>query len=489
MADLTVTALDSLSGSRVRYEIGKGNWAPSTEAGRGWVPDLGGAAGDTVQLEESQRIDVLILGDGFETESSFRSKLDAWIKAFFDVKVYEQFRGAFRIRALYTRSAIPAAITPGSFYGVGIDDDGDILRNPHWWQENDERGTRFRERLRSSIGVFTDANLIAYPSSLSHSPVLHNRLAGLCSNLVVIMLVRAVMPSSSSPPSTSPVGMTRRVDFESFGLNGVNVGFGENSLHEFGHAFAYLEDEYIQERGSRAARHNPSTPSVFNLSNLSFDTRVDHVPWLHLSPWGLLRRQAAGTSPSPIVGWLWRGGEHDERVWHSEYQCLMNGMHENYAYTPDAPSDPTANPPTTTSCNRFLSPAGCVLRWRKPPTYCLWCEEIVVIRTLEKTGQLETAHDDDSIDERGRDWYQDWVTEGRAAYWETFEVADRIREREEWYANPSLRADDLCQLLRDDGTYLRLDASPLYQVFDAEPHPTASAPEPEDGDLLLMANG
>jgi hypothetical protein len=271
---------------------------------------------------------------------------------------------------------------------------------------------------------------------------------------------------------------------------GVNVGFGSNSLHEFGHAFAYLEDEYISKRGSAASRHNPSTPSVFNLSNLTFDTRLDHVPWLHLSPWGRTPRQAAGVSPSPIVGWLWRGGEHDELVWHSEYQCLMNGKHENYAYTPVAANDPTANPPTP--CSRFDvdGPAGSDLRWHKPPTYCLWCQEIVVIRILEKTGQLATPHDDDSIDHRGRAWYQNWVAEGRAGYWTTFDMAARIADREELYANPPKRPDDLCQLLRADlVTYLRLDESPLYQVFDAEPRPTTSAPEPNEGEELLMANG
>lgn len=495
MPDVTVTPLDALSSDLIRYEIGAGNWKPAAEAGRGWVPDLGGAAGATVRLEESQRIDVLILGDGFETESSFRSMLDDWIADFFEVEVYQRFPGAFRVRALFTRSDEPASMNRRSFYGVGIDGKGNILRDPQWWQLDDFLGTTFRERLWSSIGAFTDANLTSYPGSLSNSPVIHNPLAGLYSNLVVVMLVRRGQTNSSGVTmiSTSPVGMTRRVDLAHVQLPlgvsletfGVNVGFGSNSLHEFGHAFAYLEDEYISERGSRADRQNPSSPSVFNVSNLTFDTRLEHVPWLHLSPWGRAPRQAAGEAPSPIVGWLWRGGEKDERVWHSEYQCLMNGRHENYAYTPVAASDPTASPPTT--CRRF-GKDGCDLRWRKPPTYCLWCQEIVVIRILEKTGQLATARDDDSIDERGRAWYRDWVAEGRADYWETFEMAARIVEREGWYADPSLRPDDLCQLERADGTYLRLDLSPLYKVFDAEPRPATPGPDLEDGEVLLMAN-
>ena len=110
------------------------------------------------------------------------------------------------------------------------------------------------------------------------------------------------------------------------------------------------------------------------------------------------------------------------------------------------------------------------LRWRNPPIYCLWCQEIIVIRILEKTGQLAKPGDDDSINQRGRDWYEGWVAQGRADYWRSFDVAAQIVLRESWYANPSLKAGDLCQLLRADKvTYLRLDASPLYRVFDAEP--------------------
>ena len=63
-------------------------------------------------------------------------------------------------------------------------------------------------------------------------------------------------------------------------------------------------------------------------------------------------------------------------------------------------------------------------------------------------------HANPSINERGEAWYRDWAAEGRSRYWETFAVADQIRERESWYADPSLRPGDLCQLQRADGTYL-----------------------------------
>jgi hypothetical protein len=93
----------------------------------------------------------------------------------------------------------------------------------------------------------------------------------------------------------------------------------------------------------------------------------------------------------------------------------MNGGHQNYAYTPFVEDDPTHDPPPT-GCSRFAD-GGTDLRWRNPPTYCLWCQEIVVIRTLEKTGQLARAGDDPSINVNGEAWYRDWVAKGRAHYW------------------------------------------------------------------------
>ncbi|MED5811318.1 hypothetical protein VST63_03010 [Mycolicibacterium sp. 050232] len=467
MVDLTVTALDPPSGNRIRYELGSGNWAS------GWVPRLAG--GGELLLAERDRIDVLLLGDGFKSESDFRQKLDQWIEAFFEVEVYQQLRGAFRIRALYTQSVQPATKDRGSYYGVAMGADG-VVRDPKWWNLADDLGIAFRRRLWDSINAFGDMNLRQYPDDVEDSKVIHNPLSGLYSHLVVMMLVKT--PGSST-------GMTRRVEFGPNEARGLNVGFGENSLHEFGHAFAYLEDEYIQERGvpPEGRDANPAIPSVYNISNLSFEKHVDRVPWLHVSPWGLTHRQAAGNEPSPIVGWLWRGGEQEFGVWHSEYQCLMNGKHQNYAYTPNG-DDPTFGEPPS-DCDRVFV-GGADLRWRHPPTYCLWCQEIVVIRTLEKTGVLATPHDDPSIDVRGRDWYRTWVAEGRGNYWEFFDVAARIGQHEVWYANPSVRADDMCQLKQLDGTYLRLDTSPLYQVFDAAPVVTAASEPPDDGEELLV---
>jgi hypothetical protein len=484
MADKTVTPLDPSGATTIRYELGRANWAPAAEDGHPWMPAAVHGDAGTIRLNEDQVIDILILGDGYETRSQFEDRLAIWLDEFFDTEVYDTFCGAFRIRALFTPSPEACTTNRHTHYGVKVDDDGRI-EGDGWWNADTSRGRRFREALFDAVDRYS-VNLARYPSSLEvggDRTVIHNELKGLYSNLVVMMLARSQTSSGGTIANAS--GMTRRVRRRAGTY--LNVGFGSHSLHEFGHAFAYLEDEYISDRGSQAGRANPTTRSVFTLSNLAFSDRIGRALWLHISPWGLSPRVGAGSDPSPIVGWLWRGGEHDRRVWHSEYQCLMNGRHQNYAYTPDAAADPTASPPT--GCNRFdAGEGGADLRWRDPPRYCFWCEEIVVIRILEKTGQLALAEDSANINSRGRIWYERWVAEGRRHYWALLDVANRIALREALYAAPATEPGSFCQIINPDGSYRRLDRSDLYRPFDADgPVPTAS-PALGDDELLVMLN-
>jgi len=483
VADQTITPLDPTSADTVRYELGRQNWAPASEDQHPWLPDFLHGGSGNVRLAEDQVIDLVILGDGYETATQFRSQLQGWLDDFFAVEVYERFRGAFRIRAVFTRSTEPCSTNRNTHYGVKVDSQGKIERDG-WWNAGSNAGRRFRNRLFESVDRFS-VNLARYPASLQvggdHS-VIHNELKGLYSNLVVMMLARS--QDEEGHILGNATGMTRRVRRRT-GTH-LNVAFGAHSLHELGHALAYLEDEYISDRGSRASRHNPGSPSIFTLANLSFGDRLKDALWLHISPWGIAPRQAAGSEPSPLVGWLWRGGEQDKGVWHAEYQCLMNGKHPNYAYTTDRDLDPTANPPA--SCNRFdTEERGVDLRWRNPPRYCLWCQEIVVVRILEKTGQLAMAGDPSDVNARGRTWYARWAADGRGRYWTFFDVPLQIQEREALYASPGTEPGSFCQIQNADGSYRDLARSDLYRPFDADSREaTALGPPGDDVELLML---
>jgi hypothetical protein len=460
MADTSIVASTSESDADlVVYEIGKPNWDPP------WLPDLA-QPGGIVALAEGQVIDVLLLGDGYRDRTELEAQLSSWITAFFQVSVYEAMRGAFRIRAVFRKSAQRVSSARDSYYHVPGGASGALSSSGSWWNGSSSDDVEFRSRLEQDMNL-VGLNPARYPSSIDvgDETVIHNDLANMLSNCVVSMLARTASSMNAS-------GFTRAVNLS--GGRIVNIAFGANALHELGHAFAYLEDEYINGRGTVADRKNPVTPSLFTMSNLSFSARIDQVPWLHLSPWGRVARWAAGSEPSPVVGWAWRGGEHDLSVWHSEYNCLMNGSHDNYRFTSVASADPTAN-----ADGSYTDENGANLR--ASTRYCLWCQEIVVARILEKTGQLVRPGDPADINEAGRAYHERWESTWRERYWQFFGGDSQIADREALYADASQ-----FPALQQAG--LVLWQSDLYKVFAAAPSSAGQAGTDDDDLELLMAN-
>src|SRR5688500_15072262 len=98
MADMPVIAGPSRADGALPDELGKSNWEPRT------IPDIRNPS-SSLRITENRFIDVLILGDGFQTQAEFEAGLHSWIDNFYDLKVYDTFQGAFRIRALYRESA------------------------------------------------------------------------------------------------------------------------------------------------------------------------------------------------------------------------------------------------------------------------------------------------------------------------------------------------------------------------------------------------
>ena len=126
---------------------------------------------------------------------------------------------------------------------------------------------------------------------------------------------------------------------------------------------------------------------------------------------------------------MWIGGGGKEKgVWHSEYKCLMNGGRKNYFCRTDEPDQFDG------SGNQVFAD----LRWYH---FCIWCEEIVTIKILEKTDAL-LRYDDiflsgGDIHKLGNIWYLRWVNELRPVYWNVFAIETRIQDRELNYQNPA----------------------------------------------------
>jgi hypothetical protein len=419
MADLSITETP-LPGGNIRYDMGVNNWT-----GRR-IPDIR-RPGGTTQVPKSRMIDVVVLGDGFTDAATFRAALVDWLADFYAIKVYDVFSGCLRVRGLFTRSSEPASDRRRSYYRTLVTPDNalDADKERAWWAATDADGNVFRANLWQSVDSMPDVVLRRYPTDLDvgsdDQPITNTQLRDLYRNLVVSMLVK-------SAADKSPSGFVREIARpEPNSTRRVNVALAAYEIHELGHALGMLGDEYVEGREVATGRVKPDVRSVLSLSNLGYSDRAGEVPWSHLSADGW-RKLDAGR-PGSLVGRLWVGGNSHRGVWHSEYRCLMNGGHNNFAFTQIAADDPSAE------ADGSYDGAGWDLR--DGHRFCLWCQEVVTLRILEKTDQL--LEDGDPADEtsRGILWYSRWVQRLRENYFALFGVAGQIDAAETSYAATS----------------------------------------------------
>jgi hypothetical protein len=405
----------SLPDGKIRYDMGVDNW----ETRR--IPDIR-RPGGTAQVAESRMIDVVVLGDGFTDAADFRDALEEWLAAFYAIQVYDVFSGCLRVRGLYTRSTEPASPRRDSYYRTMVTPEGPLEPEIEWWSAADLDGAAFRVKLWESVDSMPDVVLRRYPADLDvgsdDQPITNGQLRDLYRNLVVCMLVKTAA-------TRHPSGFVREVARpEPSATHRVTVAFGASEMHELGHALGLLGDEYVDKREVATGRVEPEVRSVFSLSNLGFSDLADEVAWNHLSSDGWRSRDAG--RPGSLVGRLWVGGNSHRRVWHSEYRCLMNGRHNNFAFTQIAAEDPTANGDGSYS--------GTGEDLRDDDRFCLWCQEVVTLRILEKTDQLLEDGDPEDETRRGILWYSRWVQDLRENYYALFDVAGQIDALEARYA-------------------------------------------------------
>lgn len=414
-AELTVTELPTTigpNGDWVVFELGRANWSPA------WIPDPTTADG-TLAVDEDERLDIVVLCDGYTSKATFAADLSTWLINLFQLEVFDWFRGAVRIRAVYTPSAEKASARRDSFYRVKVTDSEKGIAFGSWPNTTGADDVHFRETVwavLSALGV----NAAAYPTSLdAEDPLLLNNTF---SHLTVGMLVRAANDNTPSGRALTagPVGPAGER---------LKLGVGNNWIHELCHAFAYLADEYIEQRGVATSSTNPDQPSLYNITNKCFADTAEHCWWTHLSPLGDFPRPNPQHEPSAVVGWLWRGAYNELGVWHAEYMCLMNGTHNNYCHVPDPATDTLAD---------GVDGANLRVRYR----FCMWCQELVAMRFLEKTGVLRQSDDGSAVTaELGRSYLNRWRQTWRQRYYGRFNIQLQLEEREASYATQSPPAD------------------------------------------------
>lgn len=377
--------------------------------GARFIPDI--QTGGIVFLNTDEIIDVVILGDGYlsgEDVDFFNDAAD-WYDLIFDptngIRPFTSFRRAFRVHAVFkqstNRASGPADADRQSYFKVKLECSSNcgVYIDSSWWDDNDTVNRTFRERVFKAIDEVSPLNLTQYPSNLEMSDQ-----ADLHSNLVAVMLIRR------STDGNQPGGVTGNIP-HTVGTRIVRIAMGVNWEHEFSHAFPFLKDEYIHTRGSTVSGSNPapSDRSVFNVINLTYTNDRCDLLWPHLAPGGLYN-----PDKESLIGNLWKGGRGNENgVWHSEYSCLINGTHDNYF------------------CN--VEDGGPATNLRDHNHFCFWCEEIVAMRILEKTHQLERPGDPADINDRGRAWFQRWESSLRNLYYNHFNVRILIAEKNACY--------------------------------------------------------
>lgn len=404
-ADITVTELSGSigpSGDWVVFELGRPNWSPA------WIPELRTSSG-TMSIAASERLDIVVLCDGYTSKSTFSSHLSTWIGRLFKLDVFEWFRGAVRIRAIYTASTEKASANRDSFYRVKVTNDEKGISFGNWHESSGDDNEHFRDKVWEVLDAL-GVNTTVYPSDLGADDPL--KLNDTYSHLTVAMLVRARNDNTPSGRAiTCPVGPSGER---------LKIGLGNNWIHEACHAFAYLADEYIDKRGQKTSRSNPSQSGLYNITNKCYSPTVEGCWWTHLSPFGDFPRANRRSEPTALVGWLWRGGYHELGVWHAEYQCLMNGTHVNYCHSPDA-SDTLAS---------GSDGADLRIRYR----FCMWCQELVAMRFMEKTGALRESGDPSTpTAQLGRDYWKRWKKTWRRRYYTRFDIGTQITDREAIY--------------------------------------------------------
>ena len=424
----TVTNVFTSQDGVVLYEVEESNWSsPSV---------LTFDEREQIPLTNDTIIDVVLLGEGYydHEQASFEAHLSSWYDNTFAKWPYSQFINAFRVQGVFTPSDSRANDAGDGYYGITLNEaEGELAANVKLDMDTSDLG--FREKLYDILAFVREngeLNVRVYPDNLIigrsgdepdkdgevNSPRNRNTYRNLMRNCVVAIAVR-------DPAGKEMSGFYRQVTAPPAHSIGedvkVAVAFGRGYQHEFSHAFGLMLDEYIEERGSFATgRQQPSALSVFEVWNLAYTVKGHQVPWFHISPSGLHPRP-----PHSRVGQMWLGGRKKEKgVWHSEYRCQMNGRHQNYFSRTD-------------EADQFDPKNKQVFAGLRSSAFCIWCEEILTIKILEKTDgflRFEDVLDSGGdINQLGRIWYRRWVDELRSRYWVDFDLVTRINDREAYY--------------------------------------------------------
>ena len=327
-------------------------------------------------------IDIVILGEGYTDVDLERFEQDAqiWLDDFLVQRPYSRYLGAFNVWAVPLASAghieIGANSASQTRYRLALNSSGSGIQLP---STSSDEWDELEEAVFDALGHVSRNTVHRYPNDGDK----HDDLA---IQTVVVMLVLKPTCGGYDDPSVacdSYSGFARNL-VNPRSNEEVRIAIARNRLHEFGHAFGLLADEYraddFQDKclsSSYANGYHPGTWDIRTVNNYAYASYGTELPWQHLLYGAGINGQSGLIGAYEGANTCWEG------AWRSEYRCLMNGRHGN--------SD---------SCH----PTGGVNL--RQTDFCNWCEELISMRIYEKVGWLD---DDDP--------WADWVDNWRPAYW------------------------------------------------------------------------
>lgn len=346
-------------------------WEPRF-VGSGEIEDI--RTGGTIRLPMERRVHVALLAEGYTQADLdaglFDREVERWMAEVFAVEPYSTFREALVIWTL--------AVPSNERVGPGVRDTA--FRLPL-----EKRGRGIDMSMRGdgeTAGRVWDA-LRTLPQAPARFWPPGGRTSRLSRNVVAHLLVRDPRKggrgiSGAALPIIDPADRRHRVA----------LAMGHGLAHEFTHAFARLQDEYLEEAGSFGSDPVQASASSATITNVVTGASCDTLPWKHLLPGGAINPHTHG-----LVG----AYGFADTGYHPELTCLMNGAHDNA---------------------RYYGGDG----WLRSPTrLCNFCREIAAMRFLERTGVL--ADSETSL----RIWARDYRAPFFARY--GFDAPENLPQR------------------------------------------------------------
>ena len=250
---------------------------------------------DGAGVNVPNRVDLVIIGDGYQTEALFNSHVDNFLGKMFQVSPYKEYAAYINVYRQYVFSPGTHALKPKYQKDCKIARQccNDTAAPPQTQQGDMIFGAAYCTEVNTWRSLQVNFSAIETYLRNLNPPVLYDQIIAIVND--------------------SEYGGTGG----QYSTISANVDAGEVAIHEFGHSFTKLADEYpdaydYPDCSDATGAGNPCEPNVTNLLNCS---TVKWAPWVNTP-------QCPTTSPG-FIGEYTGARYHDSGYYRPEFLCEM----------------------------------------------------------------------------------------------------------------------------------------------------------------------